>query len=119
MGIRTIFPKEFQKMSCRRAIILVRLAQNGTLEGLKEIFGWGLGTESDWSLSCTPGTQSQSRPSPGQLAGTQCPVLAKEHRDWASAQSSPALLAPWLLRPRFLVALWAPWRSIRPRLLTG
>ena len=83
-------------MSCRRAILLARVAQNRTFEGLKEIFGWGLGTESDWSLSCTPGTQSQSRPSPGQLAGTQCPVLAKEHRDWASAQSSPALLAPWV-----------------------
>ena len=96
MGIRTIFPKDFQKKSCRRAILLARVAQNGTFEGLKEIFGWGLGTESDWSLSCTPGTQSQSRPSPGQLAGTQCPVLAKEHRDWASAQSSEALLAPWV-----------------------
>ena len=95
MGIRTIFPEDFKKMSCRRAILLARVAPNGTFEGLKEIFGWGLGTESDWSLSCTQGTQSQSRPSPGQLAGTQCPVLAKEHRDWASAQSSPALLAPW------------------------
>ena len=70
----------------------------------------GLGTE---SLQCHVGPQSyrsaellvlpgrsglsaQSRTSPGQLAGTQRPVLAAERGDWGCAQSPPALCVAWV-----------------------